>query len=76
VNENEERLAAGTFSVVPRTMRHSILPRGKNPLILIAIEDRAGVREELRIKENENRELMKTGGRELPRRAKKLPVPP
>jgi len=38
VNEKEERLAAGTFSVVPRTMRHSILPRGKNPLILIVIE--------------------------------------
>lgn len=38
VNEKEERLAAGTFSVVPRTMRHSILPRGKNPLILVVIE--------------------------------------
>lgn len=38
VNEKEERLAAGTFSVVPRTMRHSILPRGKNPLILLVIE--------------------------------------
>jgi hypothetical protein len=38
VNEREERLAAGTFSVVPRTIRHSILPRGKNPLILILVE--------------------------------------
>lgn len=37
VNEKEERLAAGTFSVIPRTMTHAIVPRGRNPLILIAI---------------------------------------
>jgi hypothetical protein len=38
VGEQEERLAAGTFSVVPRTIRHSVLPRGKNPLMLVVIE--------------------------------------
>ena len=37
VNDKEERLSAGTFSVVPRTMKHAIVPRGRNPLILISI---------------------------------------
>lgn len=38
VNDKEERLSAGTFSVIPRTMKHAIVPRGRNPLILIAIK--------------------------------------
>lgn len=38
LGEREEKLAAGTFSLVPRTVRHSIVPRGRNPLILIAIQ--------------------------------------
>lgn len=38
VGEREEKLAAGTFSLVPRTVRHTIVPRGRNPLILIAIQ--------------------------------------
>ncbi len=38
LGDREEKLAAGTFSLVPRTVRHSIVPRGRNPLILIAIQ--------------------------------------
>lgn len=38
VGEREEKLAAGTFSLVPRTVRHTLVPRGRNPLILIAIQ--------------------------------------
>jgi hypothetical protein len=38
VGEREEKLSAGTFSLVPRTVRHTIVPRGRNPLILIAIQ--------------------------------------
>lgn len=37
VNDREESISAGAFSVVPRTMRHSIVPRGRNPLIMISI---------------------------------------
>ncbi len=38
VGGREEKLAAGTFSLVPRTVPHTIVPRGRNPLILIAIQ--------------------------------------
>jgi hypothetical protein len=37
VGDIEEPLAAGTFSLVPRTIEHWIVPSGRNPLILISI---------------------------------------
>lgn len=42
VSEREEPLYAGTFSVIPRTMKHSVVPRGRNPLIIISIETGKG----------------------------------
>ena len=37
VGESEEKLTAGTFSLIPRTITHGIVPTGRNPLILISI---------------------------------------
>jgi mannose-6-phosphate isomerase-like protein (cupin superfamily) len=33
----EQRIQAGTFSLVPRTSSHSVLPQGRNPLIMISV---------------------------------------
>ncbi len=33
----EQRLQAGTFALVPHTVEHSIVPTGRNPLILVSI---------------------------------------
>jgi hypothetical protein len=37
IDEREQRLAAGGFAVVPRTMKYSLVPRGRNPLIVVSI---------------------------------------
>jgi mannose-6-phosphate isomerase-like protein (cupin superfamily) len=33
----EQRITAGTFSLVPHTVSHAILPSGRNPLIMISV---------------------------------------
>jgi mannose-6-phosphate isomerase-like protein (cupin superfamily) len=33
----EQRISAGTFSLVPHTIAHALLPTGRNPLIVISI---------------------------------------
>lgn len=33
----EQRLQAGTFSLVPHTMTHTLVPQGRNPLIVISV---------------------------------------
>jgi mannose-6-phosphate isomerase-like protein (cupin superfamily) len=33
----EQRLQAGTFSLIPRTVTHAILPTGRNPLVVFSV---------------------------------------
>jgi len=33
----EQKLQAGTFSLVPHTLSHSLIPQGRNPLIVISV---------------------------------------
>jgi mannose-6-phosphate isomerase-like protein (cupin superfamily) len=33
----EQRMQAGTFSLVPHTITHALVPQGKNPLIVISV---------------------------------------
>lgn len=33
----DQRIQAGTFSLVPHTMTHALIPQGRNPLIVISI---------------------------------------
>lgn len=37
IGSAEQRIAAGTFSLVPHTIAHALLPTGRNPLIVISI---------------------------------------
>jgi mannose-6-phosphate isomerase-like protein (cupin superfamily) len=37
VAADEQRLEAGTFSLVPHTVTHALVPQGRNPLIVISI---------------------------------------
>jgi mannose-6-phosphate isomerase-like protein (cupin superfamily) len=34
---SEQRLQAGTFSLVPHTISHTLVPQGRNPLIVISV---------------------------------------
>jgi len=34
---NEHKIQAGTFSLVPHTMSHALIPQGRNPLIVISV---------------------------------------
>ena len=33
----EQKVQAGTFSLVPHTMSHALIPQGRNPLIVISV---------------------------------------
>ena len=33
----EQKIQAGTFSLVPHTMSHALIPQGRNPLIVISV---------------------------------------
>jgi mannose-6-phosphate isomerase-like protein (cupin superfamily) len=37
IGNSDQRVSAGTFSLVPHTVPHAILPSGRNPLIAISI---------------------------------------
>ena len=37
IGTNEQRIQAGTFSMVPHSATHALVPQGRNPLILISI---------------------------------------
>ncbi len=37
IGTSEQRLQAGTFSLVPHTTAHALVPQGRNPLIVISI---------------------------------------
>lgn len=37
IGEGEQHLQAGTFSLVPHTLQHAILPSGRNPLIVVSV---------------------------------------
>jgi uncharacterized cupin superfamily protein len=37
IGETNQRLQAGTFSLVPHTMPHALIPQGRNPLIIISV---------------------------------------
>jgi mannose-6-phosphate isomerase-like protein (cupin superfamily) len=37
IGTNDQRMQAGTFSLVPHTMAHALVPQGRNPLILISV---------------------------------------
>ena len=37
IGETSQRLQAGTFSLVPHTVSHALIPQGRNPLIIISV---------------------------------------
>lgn len=37
IGTTEQRVQAGTFSLVPHTVTHALIPQGRNPLILISV---------------------------------------
>lgn len=37
IGETNQRLQAGTFSLVPHTVPHALIPQGRNPLIVISV---------------------------------------
>jgi mannose-6-phosphate isomerase-like protein (cupin superfamily) len=37
IGTSDQRVAAGTFSLVPHTVSHAVLPSGRNPLIVISV---------------------------------------
>jgi mannose-6-phosphate isomerase-like protein (cupin superfamily) len=37
IGETNQRLQAGTFSIVPHTVSHALIPQGRNPLIVISV---------------------------------------
>ncbi len=37
IGETNHRLQAGTFSLVPHTVAHALIPQGRNPLIVISV---------------------------------------
>jgi mannose-6-phosphate isomerase-like protein (cupin superfamily) len=37
IGTSDQRVQAGTFSLVPHTLAHAILPQGRNPLIVISV---------------------------------------
>lgn len=37
IGETNHRLQAGTFSLVPHTVPHALIPQGRNPLIIISV---------------------------------------
>jgi mannose-6-phosphate isomerase-like protein (cupin superfamily) len=37
IGTTEQRVQAGTFSLVPHTMTHALIPQGRNPLIVISV---------------------------------------
>ena len=37
IGTTEQKLQAGTFSLVPHTMSHALIPQGRNPLIVISV---------------------------------------
>jgi mannose-6-phosphate isomerase-like protein (cupin superfamily) len=37
LGSSEQRVLAGTFSLVPHTVSHALLPQGRNPLIIISV---------------------------------------
>ena len=37
IGANDQRVTAGTFSLIPRTITHALLPGGRNPFIVISI---------------------------------------
>jgi len=37
IGETNQRLQAGTFSLVPHTVAHAVIPQGRNPLIVISM---------------------------------------
>jgi mannose-6-phosphate isomerase-like protein (cupin superfamily) len=37
IGTTEQKVQAGTFSLVPHTVTHAIIPQGRNPLILISV---------------------------------------
>lgn len=37
IGETNQRLQAGTFSLVPHTVSHALIPQGRNPLIVISV---------------------------------------
>ena len=37
IGATEQKVQAGTFSLVPHTVAHALVPQGRNPLIVISI---------------------------------------
>jgi mannose-6-phosphate isomerase-like protein (cupin superfamily) len=37
LGSTEQKIQAGTFSLVPHTMSHALIPQGRNPLIVISV---------------------------------------
>lgn len=37
IGASDQRVLAGTFSLVPHTVSHAVLPQGRNPLIVISV---------------------------------------
>jgi mannose-6-phosphate isomerase-like protein (cupin superfamily) len=37
IGDTNQRLQAGTFSLVPHTVSHALIPQGRNPLIVISV---------------------------------------
>jgi mannose-6-phosphate isomerase-like protein (cupin superfamily) len=37
IGTNDQRVTAGTFTLIPRTITHALLPSGRNPFIVISV---------------------------------------
>jgi mannose-6-phosphate isomerase-like protein (cupin superfamily) len=37
IGTSDQRLQAGTFSLIPHTVSHGILPTGRNPIIFVSM---------------------------------------
>jgi uncharacterized cupin superfamily protein len=37
IGTSDQKLQAGTFSLVPHTVAHALVPQGRNPLIVISM---------------------------------------
>ena len=37
IGNADQRISAGTFSLIPHTVGHALLPTGRNPLIVISV---------------------------------------
>jgi uncharacterized cupin superfamily protein len=42
IGTSDQKMQAGTFSLVPHTIAHALVPQGRNPLIVISVLSGSG----------------------------------